>query len=51
MVDPASMLQGRTRETKIARDALGRWFNDGDEITHVLLRRAFDEWLQRAPDG
>ncbi len=50
MVDPASMLAGRTRETKIRRDADGRWFNDGDELTHPLLRHAFDRWLQRAPD-
>lgn len=51
MVDPASVLQGRTRETKITRDAQGRWFNDGTPITHVLLTRAFDEWLRPAPDG
>lgn len=51
MVDPASMLKGRTRETKIRRDAQGRWFNDGVELTHPLLRQAFDRWLQRAPDG
>ena len=51
MVDPASVLSGRTRETKIRRDAAGRWFDDGAEITHVLLTRAFDQWLQPAPDG
>ncbi|HEY8427962.1 MAG TPA: hypothetical protein VIL20_06285 [Sandaracinaceae bacterium] len=51
MVDPANMLAGRTRETKIRRDAEGRWFNDGVEITHPLLREAFDAWLCRAPDG
>lgn len=51
MMDPASVLQGRTRETKISRDAQGRWFNDGTAITHVLLTRAFDEWLRPAPDG
>jgi len=50
MVDPASLLQGRTRETKITRDRSGRWFNDGTEITHVLLTRAFDQWLRPAPD-
>jgi hypothetical protein len=47
----ASVLAGRTRETKIRRDALGRWFNDGVEITHPLLREAFDRWLRRAPDA
>lgn len=51
MVDPASLLKGRTRETKIRRDARGRWFNDGSPITHTLLTRAFDEWLIPAPDG
>lgn len=51
MIDPASVLTGRTRETKIRRDAVGRWFDDDAEITHVLLTRAFDQWLQRAPDG
>lgn len=51
MVDPASVLKGRTRETKIRRDAQGRWFNEDEEITHVLLTRAFDEWLRPAPDG
>jgi hypothetical protein len=51
MVDPASMLEGRTRETKIRRDAEGRWFNDGVELTHPLLKHAFDRWLRRAPDG
>ena len=45
------MLKGRTRETKIRRDGQGRWFNDDQEITHVLLTRAFDEWLRAAPDG
>jgi hypothetical protein len=51
MIDPASVLQGRTRETKIRRDAEGRWFNDEVEVTHVLLKQAFDRWLGRAPDG
>ena len=51
MIDPASVLQGRTRETKIRRDAEGRWFNDGVEVTHPLLKQAFDRWLGRAPDG
>lgn len=45
------MLAGRTRETKIRRDAEGRWFNDDVELTHPLLRHAFDRWLQKAPDG
>ncbi|MFK7986145.1 MAG: hypothetical protein AB8I08_08940 [Sandaracinaceae bacterium] len=51
MVDPAQMLQGRTRETKIRRDNEGRWFNGEEAITHPLLRQAFDAWLIPAPDG
>lgn len=51
MVDPSSVLKGRTRETKIRRDAAGRWFNDEQEITHPLLTKAFDGWLRPAPDG
>ncbi len=51
MVDPADALKGRTRETRIRRDAEGRWFDGEDPITHPLLVRAFDEWLVPAPDG
>jgi len=51
MVDPAAMLKGRTRETRIRRDDAGRWFDGDDPITHPLLTRAFDEWLVPAPDG
>lgn len=43
--------QGRSRETKIRRDARGRWWNDGVEITHAGLQSAFDAWLERAEDG
>jgi uncharacterized protein len=50
-MDPASMLQGRTRETKIRRDARGRWFDGDVPMTHPLLTRAFDAWLERAEDG
>jgi hypothetical protein len=46
-----SIPQGRTRETKIRRDAEGRWFNDDAQLTHPLLASAFDRWLMRAPDG
>lgn len=51
MMDPAAMLQGRTRETKIRRDAQGRWFDGDVPITHVLLTQAFDAWIERAEDG
>jgi hypothetical protein len=50
--DPNELLpQGRSRETRIRRDARGRWWNGDDEITHVLLVRAFDSWIQRTDDG
>ena len=42
---------GRSRETKIRRDARGHWWNGEEEITHVLLVRAFDSWIERADDG
>lgn len=42
---------GRTRETKIRRDAQGRWFNDQDPIDHPNLVRAFNAWIDVAPDG
>ncbi len=50
-MDPAAFLAGRTRETKIRRDATGRWFNDGVRIEHPNLVVAFDEWLDVAEDG
>jgi hypothetical protein len=50
-MDPASFLEGRTRETTIRRDALGRWFHDGQPLEHPNLERAFDRWVDRAEDG
>ena len=50
-MDPAQFLTGRTRETNIRRDALGRWFADGEPLEHPNLTRAFDRWLDRAEDG
>lgn len=48
--DPHAML-GRSRETQIRRDAQGRWWNGTDPITHPLLTRSFDGWIERAEDG
>lgn len=45
------MLAGRTRETSIRRDARGHWFDGDTPITHPLLTRAFDAWIERAEDG
>jgi uncharacterized protein len=50
-MDPTSFLQGRSRETTIRRDALGRWFDDGEPLEHPNLLRAFDGWVDRAEDG
>jgi hypothetical protein len=51
-IDPENPLPpGLSRETRIRRDALGRWWNGEDPIDHPGLTRAFDAWLDRAPDG
>ncbi|MFI5306047.1 MAG: hypothetical protein ACHQ53_01765 [Polyangiales bacterium] len=50
-MDPGAMLQGRTRETSILRDAQGRWFHEGQPLEHPNLTRAFDRWIERAEDG
>jgi hypothetical protein len=50
-MDPGQLLQGRTRETAIRRDELGRWFNDGVSLAHGNLIRSFDRWIERAEDG
>ncbi len=50
-MDPAQFLDGRSRETEIRRDARGRWFNGEDEISHPILVRSFDGWVDRAEDG
>ena len=50
-MDPAQFIEGRSRETEIRRDARGRWFNGEDEISHPILARSFDGWVDRAEDG
>ena len=50
-MDPSALLQGRTRETAIRRDARGRWWNDGDPVDHPNLRTSFDSWIDVAEDG
>lgn len=50
-MDANSLLQGRTRETTILRDAQGRWYHDGQPLTHPNLVRSFDRWIERAEDG
>lgn len=50
-MDPNDLLQGRTRETTIARDDQGRWFHDGELLEHANLVRSFEGWIERADDG
>ncbi len=50
-MDPAQFIEGRSRETEIRRDGRGRWFNGEDEISHPILARSFDSWVDRAEDG
>lgn len=50
-MDAASLLTGRTRETRIRRDAAGRWFDGDDAITHAGLVQALDGYVDRAEDG
>lgn len=49
--DPNALMTGRSRETAIRRDAQGRWWNGEDPISHVLVARSFDGWIERAEDG
>ncbi len=42
---------GYSRETRLRRDASGRWFDGDRPIEHPGLRHAFDGWIERAPDG
>ncbi len=51
-MDAAEMLRrGFTRETAIRRDARGTWYDGDVPIDHAPLSRAFDRWIDRAPDG
>jgi uncharacterized protein len=48
---PDNLLKGLTRESTIKRDALGRWFHDGQPIEHPNIIRAFNRWIRRVEDG
>lgn len=50
-MNPEDFLKGRTRETQIRRDALGRWWNGEDPISHPILKKRFDGWVDKADDG
>lgn len=49
-MEPSAFLKGMTRETTIRRDAEGLWYYDGEPLDHPNLTRAFDRWIERAPD-
>jgi len=50
-MDASSLLSGRSRETRIRRDAKGRWFDGDDAITHAGLVQALDGYIDLAEDG
>lgn len=41
---------GFSPETRIRRDARGRWYDDDVPIEHEGIERAFDRWLERDPE-
>lgn len=40
-----------SRETRIRRDAEGRWYDGDEPIDHRAIALAFDRWIDRAEDG
>jgi len=50
-MDAGSLLAGRTRETRIRRDAAGRWYDGDDRITHAGVTAALDGYIDLAEDG
>ena len=51
MDDAQLKAKGWTRETKIRRDARGNWFEEGTLVEHSGVKKAFDSWVDVAPDG
>ncbi len=43
--------RGWSRDTQLRRDADGRWYDGEVLVEHPGVRRAFDAWIDRAPDG
>jgi uncharacterized protein len=41
----------KLRQSGIRLDAEGRFWHEGQEVTHAGLRAAFWRWLDRNPDG
>jgi hypothetical protein len=42
--------EGRSRESSIVLAADGRFFHEGEPVTHPGMHQAFASWLQRHPD-
>jgi hypothetical protein len=42
--------EGRSRESSIRLDRDGRFFHDGELVTHRGMARAFASWIARHPD-
>ena len=42
--------EGRSRESTIRLDPEGRFFHDGEPVTHRPMARAFASWIARHPD-
>jgi uncharacterized protein len=42
--------EGRSRESTIRLDGEGRFFHDGEPVTHRAMARAFASWIARHPD-
>lgn len=42
--------EGRSRESSIVLTADGRFFHEGEPVTHPGMHQAFASWLQRHPD-
>ena len=41
---------GRSRESTIRLDAIGRFFHDGEPVENLKMATAFHSWLARHPD-
>jgi uncharacterized protein len=41
----------KLRQSGIRLDAEGRFWHEGQEVTHAKMRAAFFRWLDRNPDG
>jgi uncharacterized protein len=42
--------EGRSRESTIVLSKEGRFFHDGEPVTHPGMHQAFASWLRRHPD-